>query len=95
MGQAVNLSPEHLELLSRHSQCSGQGGHQIFFGSLRAQRKGNRQSISGAQLKMARERLDSLDEEGTWQDAYAAILSYFPDTKTHTPLNGHPSDATL
>lgn len=78
MGMKVTLTSEHLELLERPSLCSGNGGHQAFFRTLKNQRVGNQQRVSMAQVKQARERLDALDQPGTWQDAYEALLSYFP-----------------
>ena len=78
MGEAIFLSDNHLELLSRTSLVGGKGGHQSFFRELAKQRKGNRQTISRDQIKHAQERLQKLAGAGTWQQAYSAILSYFP-----------------
>ena len=78
MGQAITLTDEHLELLSRPSLTRGNGGHQNYFRILADQRNGNRQSLSLVQVKQARERLEAIESEGTWQEAYSAVLSYFP-----------------
>ena len=78
-GSVIALSQEHLELLNRSSLVSGKGSHQSYFSALLRQRSGNRQAISEEQVQHARERSLSLRSAGTWQEAYSAILHYFPE----------------